>query len=133
MDVLDDLIDQLLEGAQNDAKGSAGDKHETALSMMHIEQAKLRGKRAEVIESIAFLGKIDLEKNHSKVVVGSFVKVNELNLYVGIALPKVIIEGTSVIGVSTDSPMGKNLMGRIVGDSFCINSTEFHVREISQQ
>jgi hypothetical protein len=33
----------------NDAKGSAGDKHETALSMMHIEQEKLNYKLREVV------------------------------------------------------------------------------------
>jgi hypothetical protein len=32
-----------LEDSKNDAKGSAG-KHETALSMMHIEQEKLNYK-----------------------------------------------------------------------------------------
>jgi hypothetical protein len=34
----------LTEDSKNDAKGSAGDKHETALSMMHIEQEKLNYK-----------------------------------------------------------------------------------------
>ena len=32
------MISDLAQDAQNDAKGSAGDKHETALSMMHLEQ-----------------------------------------------------------------------------------------------
>ena len=31
-------------------KGSAGDKHETALSMMHIEQEKLNRKLTEILE-----------------------------------------------------------------------------------
>ena len=38
IDACKDLIAGLTEDAQNDAKGSAGDKHETALSMMHLEQ-----------------------------------------------------------------------------------------------
>ena len=44
MDVFRDMIAALTEDAKNDAKGSAGDKHETALSMMHIEQEKLNHK-----------------------------------------------------------------------------------------
>ena len=38
------MISDLTQDAQNDAKGSAGDKHETALSMMHLEQEKLNQK-----------------------------------------------------------------------------------------
>jgi hypothetical protein len=37
------MIAALTEDSKNDAKGSAGD-HETALSMMHIEQEKLNYK-----------------------------------------------------------------------------------------
>lgn len=37
-DAFRDMIVALTEDSKNDAKGSAGDKHETALSMMHIEQ-----------------------------------------------------------------------------------------------
>ena len=44
IDVFRDMIMGLAIDAQNDAKGSAGDKHETALSMMHIEQEKLNYK-----------------------------------------------------------------------------------------
>jgi len=40
IDVFRDMISALTEDSKNDAKGSAGDKHETALSMIHIEQEK---------------------------------------------------------------------------------------------
>ena len=43
------MISDLAQDAQNDAKGSAGDKHETALAMMHIEQEKLNQKLAEIV------------------------------------------------------------------------------------
>jgi acetone carboxylase gamma subunit len=33
-----DMIVALTEDSKNDAKGSAGDKHETALSMMHLSR-----------------------------------------------------------------------------------------------
>ena len=36
IDVFRDMISALTEDSKNDSKGSAGDKHETALSMMHI-------------------------------------------------------------------------------------------------
>jgi hypothetical protein len=56
IDVFRDMIAALTEDSKNDAKGS-GDKHETALSMMHIEQEKLNYKREVVTKAI--LDKID--------------------------------------------------------------------------
>ena len=44
IDVFRDMIVDLTEDSKNDAKGSAGDKHETALSMMHLEQEKINHK-----------------------------------------------------------------------------------------
>ncbi len=49
IDVYQDMIAGLALDAQNDAKGSAGDKHETALSMMHLEQEKITQKLKEAM------------------------------------------------------------------------------------
>ncbi|MFN7691071.1 MAG: hypothetical protein ACK5QU_08320, partial [Bacteroidota bacterium] len=48
-------LSDLKDGAQNDAKSSAGDKHETSLSMMQIEQEKIRKQLKEVQEMKASL------------------------------------------------------------------------------
>ncbi|MEY4433193.1 MAG: hypothetical protein RLZZ44_1327, partial [Bacteroidota bacterium] len=58
IDFFQDMIVALTEDSKNDAKGSAGDKHETALSMMHIEQEKINHKLAEVLDQKAVLDKI---------------------------------------------------------------------------
>ena len=50
IDVFRDMISGLTEDAKNDTKGSAGDKHETALSMMHLEQEKLNYKLKEILD-----------------------------------------------------------------------------------
>ena len=67
IDVFHDMISGLTEDAQNDAKGSAGDKHETALSMMHIEQEKLNHKLKEILDQKAILDKIDASQIHNKI------------------------------------------------------------------
>ena len=59
IDVYQDMILGLSNDAQNDAKGSAGDKHETALSMMHLEQEKLTNKLKETIVLKEILEKIE--------------------------------------------------------------------------
>jgi hypothetical protein len=130
IDVFKDMIAALTEDSKNDAKGSAGDKHETALSMMHIEQEKLNHKLKEVLSQKAILDKIDSKMIAKTIIVGSLVKANGIYLYLSAALPKITIEGTHVIALSPQSPLGNKLIGNEVGFSFEINGTKYLVEEI---
>ena len=130
IDVFRDMIAALIEDSKNDAKGSAGDKHETALSMMHIEQEKLNHKLKEVLVQKAILEKIDSTTIAKTIIVGSLVKANGIYLYLCAALPKIAIEGTNVIALSPQSPLGNKLMGNKVGFSFEINGTMYSIESI---
>jgi transcription elongation GreA/GreB family factor len=131
IDVFRDMITALTEDSKNDAKGSAGDKHETALSMMHLEQEKLNGKLKEVMFQKAVLDKINPEIVASKIALGSLVKANGIYLYLSLALPKITIDEVNVIALSPESPLGNKLIGNSVGYTFEINKTKYLVEEIS--
>jgi len=130
IDVFRDMISGLTEDAQNDAKGSAGDKHETALSMMHIEQEKLNNKLKEILEQKAILDKIDATLNHTKIALGSLVQTNGMLLFISAALPKITVENKTIIAVSPQSPLGSKLMGNEVGFQFEINATKFKIESV---
>lgn len=130
IDVFKDMIVALTEDSKNDAKGSAGDKHETALSMMHIEQEKLNIKLKEVLVQKAILDKIDPSTIAKTIIVGSLVKANGIYLYLSVALPKIAVDGINVIALSPQSPLGNKLMGNEVGFSFEINTTNYKIEEI---
>ncbi|WP_298302489.1 hypothetical protein [Flavobacterium sp.] len=127
IDVFRDMISGLTEDAQNDAKGSAGDKHETALSMMHIEQEKLNQKLKEILDQKTILDKIDASANHTKIALGSLVQANGMLLFISAALPKITVEDKTIIAVSPQSPLGSKLMGNEVGFEFEINTTKFKI------
>ena len=124
------MISDLAQDAQNDAKGSAGDKHETALSMMHLEQEKLNHKLAEIIEQKNNIDKIDAEAIHTKVALGSLVTANEMLFYISGALPKITIDNKAVIAVSPQSPLGSQLLGKSVGNEVQMNATTFKIKTI---
>jgi len=124
------MIVALTEDSKNDAKGSAGDKHETALSMMHIEQEKLNRKLREVLEQKTVLDKIDSTTIAKTIIVGSLVKANGIYLYLSVALPKISVEGTNIIALSPQSPLGNKLMGMQVNHAFEINTTKYIIQEI---
>lgn len=131
IDVFRDMISALTEDSKNDAKGSAGDKHETTLSMMHLEQEKLNYKLKEVIEQKAILDKIDASLTHTKIGLGSLVQANGIYLYLSLALPKITIDQVNIIALSPQSPLGEKLMGNKVGFVFEINTTKYHIDSIS--
>jgi hypothetical protein len=130
IDVFRDMIAALTDNSKNDAKGSAGDKHETALSMMHIEQEKLNRKLSEVLAQKLILDKIDAFKVLDTIALGSLVKANGIYLYLSVALPKITIEGINVIALSPQSPLGNKLMGNQIGFTFEINTTHYCIESI---
>jgi hypothetical protein len=130
IDVFKDMIVALTEDSKNDAKGSAGDKHETALSMMHLEQEKLNTKLKEVLTQKAVLDKIDASIVAETIVLGSLVKANGIYLYLSLALPKINVDGVNVIALSPQSPLGNKLMGNKIGFTFEINTTKYLIKEI---
>jgi transcription elongation GreA/GreB family factor len=131
IDVFRDMIVALTEDSKNDAKGSAGDKHETALSMMHIEQEKLNTKLREVLAQKVVLDKIDAANVSKNIIVGSLIRANGIYLYLSVALPKITVDEISIIALSPQSPLGNKLLGNEVGFTFEINSTKYLIEEIS--
>jgi transcription elongation GreA/GreB family factor len=130
IDVYQDMISGLSNDAQNDAKGSAGDKHETALSMMHLEQEKLTNKLKETIVLKEILEKIDVSKTTATIVLGSYVKVNAMQLFISAALPKILINEITILSVSPQSPLGSQLMGKKQHDIVVVNGTTFTIFEV---
>jgi transcription elongation GreA/GreB family factor len=127
IDVFQDMISGLTIDAQNDAKGSAGDKHETALSMMHIEQEKLNYKLKEVLEQKKILNTIDETITHKVIALGSLVTVNEMMLFISTALPKINLNDKTIFAVSPQSPLGSKLMGKEVGFEFELQGKNYKI------
>ena len=130
IDVFQDMILALTEDSKNDAKGSAGDKHETALSMMHIEQEKLNIKLAENIAQKNILDKIDVNKNSNKIALGSLIQTNGMLLFMSTALPKIEVDNKTIIAVSPQSPLGNKLLGNEIGFSFEMNNSKFVIENV---
>ena len=130
IDVFLDMIVDLTENSKNDAKSSVGDKYETALSMMHIEQEKINHKLKEVLGQKAVLDKIDATKLTQTIIVGSLVKANGIYLFLSTALPKISVDGVNVIALSPQSPLGSHLMGNSVGFTFEINGTKYLIESV---
>ena len=130
IDVYESLLDSLTADAQNDAKSSAGDKHETTLSKLHIEQEKIAIKLKEAYVQLQQINKIDASKKANQVVNGSLVVTNHVTVLIGTALPKITVNNQSVFAISSQSPLGVQLMGKTTRATFQVNQVTYTIEAI---
>jgi transcription elongation GreA/GreB family factor len=128
--LLQQALADLKESGANETKSTAGDKHETALAMLQIEQANKRTQLQEALEQKAVLEKISNVTNTTKIVHGSLIKTSKGYFYMSVALGKAVVEDVAVIAISPQSPLGAKLMGLCVCDVVEINGNEYLVEAI---
>lgn len=128
--MLQKLLNDLKESGANETKSTAGDKHETALAMLQIEQANTRGQMQEVLLQKAALEKINPALSAQMIVNGSLIKTNRGYLFMSTALGKAIVEDFTVIALSPQSPLGQKLMGLKAGATAGINDIEYVIESI---
>ena len=127
---LQNILADLKESGTNETKSTAGDKHETALAMLQIEQANVRAQLKEVLEQKVVLEKINPALSPASIVNGSLVKTNLGYFFISVALGKALVDGTTVIAISQQSPLGKLLIGQKEGGSAIINNNSYVIESI---
>ena len=128
--MLQKILNDLKESGANETKSTAGDKHETALAMLQIEQTNTRAQLQEVLNQQATLKKINPDLSADSVLNGSLIKTNRGYLFMSVALGRAVVDDVAVIALSPQSPLGKKLMGLKVGESAEINNTAYLVEGI---
>ena len=136
-EILNDKIQNLLtalqdfkEGAENDVKSSAGDKHETARAMMQLEIEKTNRQLNEFQKQMNDLEKIDVTASSSKIINGSLIKANNIYFFLSVAIGKIDVEGINVMVLSSQSPLGLKMSGHKKDDSVELNGTHYLIEEV---
>ncbi len=130
VNMLQQVLADLKESGANETKSTAGDKHETALAMLQIEQANTRTQLQEILAQKAALEKINPTLSASIVVNGSLIKTNKGYLFISTALGKAVVDDTAVIALSPQSPLGKKLMGLKINEACSMNNIEYKIESI---
>lgn len=128
--LLQQVLADLKESGSNETKSTAGDKHETALAMLQIEQANTREQLKAAVAQKTALEKINPAISAIKIVNGSLVKTDRGFFFISIASGKSVIDGVTVIAVSPQSPLGIKLMGLIAGDIVAVNNNRYYIENI---
>jgi transcription elongation GreA/GreB family factor len=118
------------EGKSNDAKSSAGDKHEVGVAMVQLEQEKL-GKQVQIIEEqFSLLSRIDLSKNHLKISVGSLVDCEGQWYYFSIGHGVLHVDNQTIFCLNPQAPLGKEMLGKAEGDAVLFQGRKMVIQSI---
>jgi len=118
-----------IEASRNaETKSSAGDKFETGRAMMQMEEAKLNRQLAEALTVRNTLDQIKAEGGTDRVAAGSLVATNRGNYFLGVGLGKVTLDKRVFFCTSLESPVGRQLLGKQVGERFEYNELTFEVK-----
>ncbi|RXK60382.1 hypothetical protein ESA94_07890 [Lacibacter luteus] len=130
IDALQKNLHDLSDSAGNETKRTAGDKHETALAMLQIEQENNSRQLKEVLQQKAALEKLDPHLQTEMVVRGSLVETNKGFFYMSLGLGKLKVDEQLVFAVSPDAPLGKLMLMKKVGDAFQFNNTAYEILSV---
>jgi len=123
------LLNELKNGTANDAKSSAGDKHETAISMMQLEQEKLNTQLHQLVlqKDIAQKTPIILVPKIHNV---ALVKTTQGYFYILAPLGKIDFEGISIVCLSSAAPLALAMIGKHISGQFVFGKDSYHIEGI---
>ena len=127
---LQKILNDLKESGANETKSTAGDKHETALAMLQIEQANTRVQLKDALDQKAMYERINPLLSSTTILNGSLVKTNRGYLFLSVAAGKAIIDGHNVIALSSQSPLGGKLIGLAVDDTVEVNNAIYAIEAV---
>lgn len=125
--LLQQTLNDLKESASNETKSTAGDKHETALAMLQIEQENTSRQLENVLSQKLLLERINPTILAKQVANGTVVKTNNGYFFIGIPLGKVVVDGYTVTAISSQSPLGIKLAGLRANEAAVVNSMTYLV------
>ena len=127
---LKNRIAAITESRNSETKSSAGDKYETSRAMMQMEEDKVMAQLELAKQMQSQLRQLDPTVKDDTIRLGSLVKTRARNYYLSIGLGKLVLDKTIYYSISTDSPIGKLLLGNEKGVTIVFNQMKDEVVEV---
>ena len=106
----------------SETKSSAGDKHETGRAMLQLEMEKAGQQLASINQMKEIMKKVAVEWVSEVACLGNLVVTDKGNYYLAISMGKIAVNSIEYYAVSTNSPIGKQLLGKSEGDTISFNN-----------
>lgn len=123
-------IDEIQVSLTSETKSSAGDKHETGRAMLQLEREKAGQQLAEIQKLNQLLSKIEVVNTKDTIGLGSLVFTTKANYFLTISAGEVKADNQSFYAISNNTPIGRLLLGKQVGDHISFRDQEFEIIKI---
>ena len=127
---IQDKIKGIVASLDDATKSSAGDKHETARAMLQLDREQAGERLVEIEKTLEVLHKINLTNTAAHAHLGSLVTTNKGNFFLSISLGVFTYQKTSYYCIGLQTPIGKLLFGKQVGDGFSFRETTYQIKAI---
>src|SRR5688572_28454687 len=101
--LLQQTLRDLTESAGNETKSTAGDKHETALATLQIDQENIGRQLKDALTQKADLNRLNIKLEALQIANGSLVKTDSGYFFLSVPLGKLTVQETHVIALSSRS------------------------------
>jgi anti-sigma28 factor (negative regulator of flagellin synthesis) len=123
------IYQSLIDSIQTDSKSSAGDKHETFKSMMHIEQEKMQTQIKMINQQINIINQLKVEKKN-RIENGTLIVTDSKVFFIAASLGLASISDQSFFIVSLDSPIIQFMKKQSINTMFTFQSTNYKIIDI---
>lgn len=127
---LNTIIKEVSESSNAESKSSAGDKHETSKSMMHLEIEKLGTQLKEAELQLADFEKINFTKKHQIIEQGSLVETNKGYFLIASSIGKIDVDGKIIFVISSKSPLAIAFSGKQQKNNVSFNGVQYLINAI---
>lgn len=118
------------EAVANETKSSMGDKYETTREMLQQDINMNLERLRKIQHEYNVLKTIDSEVSTGQVCLGSLVRTTIGNYYIAVSGGKHKIGDELFYIISPLSPIGRELIGRSVGDTIIFNNKRYILKQI---
>jgi transcription elongation GreA/GreB family factor len=118
------------EAMLSETKSTAGDKHETGRAMLQLEREKLGNQLAEIQKVQEILRKINPQSEVTHGCLGSVIYTSQAHYFISVSVGEVVVNHEKFYAIATNTPIGKLLLGKKVGDEVSFRNQSFVIEKI---
>ena len=134
LQTVEEILHSHQKSLQSETKSSAGDKHETGRAMIQLEMEKASQQLTGISEMNQILSKMDSsnsgKSNRKMAHLGSVVYTAKANYFLSISAGQIVTENKVFYAISTSSPIGKLLLGKLENEEFLFDGKPIKIQKI---
>ncbi|MCB9195148.1 MAG: hypothetical protein H6598_02900 [Flavobacteriales bacterium] len=123
---LKEALYEVQEGANDDTKSTAGDKHETSRAMAQIEVERLSQQLELQLQQFTLLQSLPTGRS-TEIERGAYIKTDKGDFYLGVGLGSVNYDGIKVMTLGMNAPLSILLIEKKINDTVSLNGNQYHI------